>query len=138
MKRDERIERISGIGYMLLGIASFASMDAIGKWLVRDISVSQILAVRSSLVTLALVAALPFMGGFSLLRSPQLRAHWLRALCGVGAFFFFFTSVRFLPLADAVAVAFGGPFIVTALSVPFSGSTSTDGAGSRSRWASSV
>ena len=121
MKKDERIDRLAGIAYMMLGIASFASMDAIGKWLVRDISVFQILAVRSTIVTLVLVAAFPFMGGFSLLRSPQLRAHGIRALCGVGAFLFFFTSVRFLPLADAVAVAFGGPFIVTALAVPLLG-----------------
>lgn len=121
MDGDERRGRLAGIGYMMLGIASFASMDAIGKWLVRDVSVLQILAVRSTLVTLFLAAALPFMGGFSLVRSPQLRAHWVRALCGTGAFLFFFTSVRFLPLADAVAVAFGGPFIVTALSVPLLG-----------------
>ena len=45
--RMTRHERIGGIGYMLLGIASFASMDAIGKWLVRDVSVFQILAVRN-------------------------------------------------------------------------------------------
>ena len=106
---------------MLLGIASFASMDAIGKWLIRDISVFQILAVRSTVVTLVIVATFPMIGGFSLMRSPQLGAHGIRALCGVGAFFFFFTSLRFLPLADAVAVAFGGPFIVTALSVPLLG-----------------
>jgi len=74
---------------MLLGIASFASMDAIGKWLIRDISVFQILAVRSTVVTLVIVATFPMIGGFSLMRSPQLGAHGVRALCGVGAFFFF-------------------------------------------------
>ena len=121
MDRDERTTRLAGIAYMLLGIASFASMDAIGKWLIRDISVFQILAVRSTVVTLVIVATFPMIGGFSLMRSPQLGAHGIRALCGVGAFFFFFTSLRFLPLADAVAVAFGGPFIVTALSVPLLG-----------------
>jgi len=42
-------------------------------------------------------------------------------LCTVGAFLFFFLSVRYLPLADAVAIAFGGPFIVTALSGPLLG-----------------
>ena len=114
----DRTGRLAGIGYMVFGIASFASMDAVGKWLVRDFSVFQILAVRSTVVTLALVAWLLLTGGFSRVRSTQLGAHWVRALCGVGAFLFFFTSVRFLPLADAVAVAFGGPFIVTALSVP--------------------
>jgi len=103
---------------MTFGVASFAAMDAVGKWLVRDFSVFQILAVRSTAVTLLLTVLAPRLGGWRAVRSTQVGAHWLRALCGIAAFLFFFTSVRFLPLADAVAVAFGGPFIVTALSVP--------------------
>jgi drug/metabolite transporter (DMT)-like permease len=111
-------ESLSGIAYMVLGIGSFSAMDAIGKWLVRDHSVFEILAIRSTMVALLLLAVAPAFGGRRALGSAQPRAHLARALCGVGAFFFFFTSVRYLPLADAVAVAFGGPFIVTALSVP--------------------
>ncbi len=111
-------ETLSGIGYMVLGIGSFSAMDAIGKWLVRDHSIFEILAVRSTLVALLLLAVAPAFGGRGALRSSQPWAHLTRSLCGVGAFLFFFASVRYLPLADAVAVAFGGPFIVTALSVP--------------------
>jgi drug/metabolite transporter (DMT)-like permease len=110
--------RLAGIGYMTLGIASFSAMDAVGKWLVEDYSVFQILAVRSTFVAILLTAMLPLVGGRDALRSSQRLAHWGRALCSLLAFLFFFTSVRYLPLADAVAVAFGGPFIVTALSVP--------------------
>jgi len=110
--------RLAGIGYMTLGIASFSAMDAFGKWLVRDYSVFQILAVRSTFVAILLTAMLPLVGGGDAIRSSQRAAHWGRALCSLLAFLFFFTSVRYLPLADAVAVAFGGPFIVTALSVP--------------------
>lgn len=116
-----RRERLSGIAYMVAGIASFAAMDAIGKWMVRDHSVFQILAIRSSLIAMSLTAAVPFVGGRDVMRSPQVLGHVLRALAGVAAFLFFFTSVRYLPLADAVAIAFGGPFIVTALSVPLLG-----------------
>lgn len=108
---------------MVLGVTAFAAMDALGKWLVQDYSVFQILALRSTLAAFLLAAAAPFTSGFGLVRSPQLVAHVGRALCGVAAFVFFFTSVRFLPLADAVAVEFGGPFIVTALSVPLLGET---------------
>ncbi len=111
-------ESLAGIAYMVLGIASFSLMDAIGKWLVRDHSVFEILAVRSTLITLVLLAVSLLFGGRGALRSNQPWAHIARSLCGVGAFLFFFTSVRHLPLADAVTVAFGGPFIVTALSVP--------------------
>ena len=109
-------ENLAGIAYMVLGIGSFSAMDAIGKWLVRDHSLFEILAIRSTLMTVLLLAVVPAFGGRSVLWSSQSRAHLVRSLCGVAAFLFFFASVRYLPLADAVAVAFGGPFIVTALS----------------------
>lgn len=116
-----RKEILKGIGYMVGGIACFSAMDAVGKWLVESYSVFQLQAVRGSMVTAALLAATPFFGRGAVFRSRWLRPHLLRALCGGIAFLFFFTSVRYLPLADAVAVAFGGPFIVTALSVPLLG-----------------
>jgi drug/metabolite transporter (DMT)-like permease len=116
-----RTTHLSGMTYMMLGVTSFAVMDAAGKWVVRDTSIFQLLALRSGLAVLVLVAASRFLGGREAFRTRQLPAHLGRALASVLAFLFFFASVRFLPLADAVAVAFGGPFIVTALSVPMLG-----------------
>ena len=116
-----RREILSGIGFMVLGIACFSLMDAIGKSLVSVYSTFQILAVRSTMVTLVLLAAMPLFGGRSTVTSPQPWAHGIRSFCSVVAFFCFFTAVRYLPLADAVAVAFGGPFIVSVLSVPLLG-----------------
>ena len=106
---------------MLLGVASFAGMDAIGKWAVRDFSVFQVLAVRSAVGAAILLLLAPLYGGREVLRTSQPAAHVLRSLCSTVAFLFFFASVRVLPLADAIAVEFGGPFIVVALSVPFLG-----------------
>jgi drug/metabolite transporter (DMT)-like permease len=113
-----RNETLAGIGYMMFGIVCFAAMDAAGKWVVRDISVFQLLALRSGLVAALLLSAAPFLGWRRAFHTTQPRAHLFRSLCSTLAFLFFFASVRFLPLADAVAIAFGGPFIVTALSVP--------------------
>lgn len=114
-------DNLAGIAYMVLGIGCFSTMDAIGKWLVREHSIFAILAIRSTLVTFVLLLAVPASGGFKLVRSRQLRAHIARSFCSVVAFGFFFLSVRYLPLADAVTIAFGGPFIVTGLSVPLLG-----------------
>src|SRR3989304_6255949 len=47
---------------MLAGVASFAGMDAIGKWAVRDFSVFQVLAVRSVVAGASLLLAAPFFG----------------------------------------------------------------------------
>ncbi len=106
---------------MLAGVASFAGMDAIGKWAVRDFSVFQVLALRSAVAAAILLLLAPYFGGREVLRTRQPAAHVLRSLCSTVAFLFFFASVRVLPLADAIAVEFGGPFIVVALSVPFLG-----------------
>jgi len=106
---------------MLLGVASFAGMDAIGKWAVRDFSVFQVLAVRSAVAAAILLLLAPYFGGREVIRTSQPAAHVLRSLCSTVAFLFFFASVRVLPLADAIAIEFGGPFIVVALSVPLLG-----------------
>lgn len=106
---------------MLLGVASFAGMDAIGKWAVRDFSVFQVLAVRSAVGAAILLLLAPLFGGRDVLRTSQPAAHVLRSLCSTVAFLFFFAAVRVLPLADAISVEFGGPFIVVALSVPLLG-----------------
>jgi drug/metabolite transporter (DMT)-like permease len=108
---------------MVLGTASFACMDAIGKWAVGSYSVYQVLAVRSLVVALVLLLLAPFFDGREVFRTAQAGAHVGRALCSTLAFLFFYSSVRVLPLADAIAVEFGGPFIVVALSVPLLGET---------------
>jgi drug/metabolite transporter (DMT)-like permease len=103
---------------MVLGVASFAAMDAIGKWAVRDFCVFQVLTVRSAVAAAILLALAPYFGGREVLRTSQPAAHVLRSLSSTAAFLLFFAAVRVMPLADAIAIEFGGPFLVVALSVP--------------------
>lgn len=104
---------------MVLGVAALSGMDALGKRVAAEYSVFQMLAVRST-VALALVLALVHIrGGLRTLRTGQLRGHALRSLCGLVAFACFYAALRQLPLADAVAIAFGSPFLVTALAGVF-------------------
>jgi drug/metabolite transporter (DMT)-like permease len=69
--------------------------------------------------------ALPlFLGGQSLrctLRTSRPGLQLLRSAFLLGSTFFFFWGVKYLPLADATAVGFVTPLIVTALSVPLLG-----------------
>lgn len=118
---DVRRDNLSGIGFMIFSVTAFSCMDAIGKWVAADRSVFQMLAVRSSVATVILLALLPFVGGRSVVRTGQPWGHALRSLLGLGAFTFFFAGLRAVPLADGVLVAFGSPFILTALSVPILG-----------------
>lgn len=106
---------------MIFAIGCFAAMDASGKWVVKDYSVFQLLAVRSSLCLVILAALVPFFGGQQALRTRKPWAHLARALASALAFLFFYAALRYLPLADAVAIEFGSPFLVTALAVPLLG-----------------
>lgn len=107
--------KTTGIACMVLGIASLSVMDALGKRVAAHYSVFEMLAIRSTVAIILLVALLPFLGGLQMLRTQQPAGHALRAGFGLVAFVCFYAALRHLPLADAVAVAFGSPFLVTAL-----------------------
>ena len=109
----------SGIYFMLLGMFLFTVNDAIGKWLVTDFSVGQLLAIRS---WAALVILFPFLakkgelGKLFKLENPKL--HCVRLFFVVTEASCFFWAVRYLPLADTFMIYLAAPIFVTALS-PF-------------------
>lgn len=106
-----------GIVYMLLGFVAISLMDAVGKWLVGSVPVAQMLAIRAAIILLALAAWQMWRRDFRALMTRRPIAHGLRALAGFLAPMFFFTSLRYLPLADVTVVAFGSPLFMTAFSV---------------------
>jgi drug/metabolite transporter (DMT)-like permease len=103
------------VAYMILGIASLSFMDALGKHVAARYPVFEMLAIRSTIALLMLTAALAATRRLGALRTRQPGGHALRSLCGLVAFASYFAALRHLPLADAVAIAFGSPFLVTAL-----------------------
>jgi drug/metabolite transporter (DMT)-like permease len=60
-------------------------------------------------------------GGLSRLRTQRLRLHVLRGLLGVGGGLLAFYAYSQLPLADAYAIIFTTPLMITALSLPLLG-----------------
>jgi drug/metabolite transporter (DMT)-like permease len=110
-----RVDVKRAAAFMVLGVASFALMDALGKSVVSGYPVFQMLAIRSTVALVLLAALLAAGGRLGTLRTRQPGGHALRALCGLVAFVSFYAALRHLPLADAVAIAFGSPFLMTAL-----------------------
>ena len=109
---------LAGIAMMLIGIASFAVMDAAIKWLTASYPVAQVVALRSWF-------GLPFLfllaireGGLPALGSRRPGVHLLRYLLVLGLSFTFFWALSELKLVDAIAIAFAAPIFITALSVP--------------------
>jgi S-adenosylmethionine uptake transporter len=109
-----------GIGLYLAGVGFFALNDALGKHLVGDYSVGQLLFVRAIgavavLVPIMLVAKISFrmIGPWWL--------HLLRIALQTADSFCFYFATWHLPLVDVMTFYMSAPIIVTAISGLFLG-----------------
>ncbi len=116
-------ERIGlGIACALAGIFGMSVMDACAKLLGEGYAVSQIILLRNFFGVLAVLVFVAASGrGLAPLQPRRPGLLVLRTLFSLGAGFLFFTGLRYLPLADAFAIAFTAPLFITALSVPLLG-----------------
>ncbi len=99
---------------MSLGMFLFAAVDAQAKLLTLTLHPVQIVWFRQLGLLFGVVILLSLQGG-SLLRTQFPGLQILRGFLAVGSATLFVIAVSFVPLADAVAVAFVAPFIVTVL-----------------------
>lgn len=114
-----------------LGIASamgasmaFSVNDMAIKFLSGDYALHQVILIRSCIsVLLILCIFLPLQGGLHLLRTRRPGIHLLRGICVVSANMCFFLGLSVLPLAEAVAIFFVSPLVITVFSVVFLGET---------------
>jgi len=114
---------LRGIGYMLLGGLLLTVNDATMKWLSGNLEVAQIIASRGLVALVLIWLVLQFRGRLTDLKVRHVGAQALRAALMIVSTFLFVTGLRWLPLADAVALAFIGPILVTALAPPLLGET---------------
>ena len=106
---------------MFLGTAILALNDAVLKWLTSDYNAGQIMFCRGIFISLPLCILVWHSGGFSSLKTENPKAHFLRALLVITGTFLFITGLKYLPLTDAVAIAFAGPLFITAMAQPLLG-----------------
>lgn len=99
-----------------LGIFFFAVNDALGKWLVSDYPVGEIMLIRSMGVVLFLA---PMMATDPASRQipVQLGLHALRILVMAGDTFAFYFATKSLPLADVMTFYLAAPLFVTGMAV---------------------
>ncbi|MBO9402223.1 DMT family transporter [Shimia sp. R9_3] len=102
----------------VIAVIFFSINDATIKFLSGDYALHQIVLIRS-VIGLAILLAIivPLQGGFGVLRTSRFGMHMLRGFCVVAANTTFFLGLAVLPLADAVAVFFVSPLLITAFSV---------------------
>lgn len=107
---------------LLLIIAAgflFTVMDATAKYLDERLPLIEVAWGRYLFHALTLPFIVARLGGFATLRSRRLGLQLWRSVFLLLSTVLFWLALRFIPLADATAVGFVGPLMLTALSVPF-------------------
>ena len=111
-----------GIACALVGLFGMSVMDACAKFLGEGYAISQIILARNGVGALVVLAFVLASGnGLGPLRAHRIGLLVLRTVFSLAAGFLFFTGLRYLPLADAFAIAFTAPLFITALSMPVLG-----------------
>ncbi|PNV97032.1 DMT family transporter [Pseudomonas protegens] len=113
---------IKGIALICLAVLLFASHDTLSKYLSAFYPIVMVVWARYVVHTLLMLVVFVPRSGFSaVVRTKHPGLQLLRALCLIGTSLLFTTGLRYIPLAEATAVNFLAPLLVTALSVPFLG-----------------
>jgi drug/metabolite transporter (DMT)-like permease len=108
-----------GIVLMLLAMAVFSTMDGISKLLTAQLHPVEIAWGRFLFVTVILLPVLIARPRALVTRYPQ--QHMLRGVCMLGSSLFFVAALAHLPIAEASAIGFVAPLLITALSIPLLG-----------------
>lgn len=100
---------------MLLGAILLTLNDALIKSLALGYPVGQLLFVRGFFMLPWILILAYRAGGPRSLRVINVKGQAWRGICVICGSFLFVSGLRYLPLADAVAIAFTGPLFVTAM-----------------------
>jgi drug/metabolite transporter (DMT)-like permease len=107
-----------GLASMALAVFLFGLINVAVKWLAADYSIVEILFFRN-LFALAPSSFLIWRsGGLATLRTRRWEMHLLRAVLGATSLGLLFWSFDLMPLADAIAISFATPLVLTALAGP--------------------
>lgn len=110
---------IIGIALMLGAMAVLPFLDVVAKTLGNQgMPILQIVWARMAFGALLTLPFTLHHGGAKAIRPDRPAYHTLRAALLVAATFLFFSALKYLPIADALAIFFVQPLILTAIS-PF-------------------
>jgi drug/metabolite transporter (DMT)-like permease len=107
-----------GMMIMSVGMLILPVMDGIGKYLATEQAMSpgQVTFYRFIVQLILTVAAIALVSGRPGFKSNRFWLNILRGFLIGGASLCFFAAVKYMPIADALAIFFVEPFILTALS----------------------
>ncbi|MBC8270256.1 MAG: DMT family transporter [Rhodospirillaceae bacterium] len=120
---DESSNTLKGILMIVGAGALLASMDGIGKHLMSDNPVPVVIWARYFFHALVTFIFLSARGSLGFLRANRPGLQTLRAVLLLFATGTMYYAISLMPLANATAVQFLAPVLVTAFSVPILGET---------------
>ncbi len=101
---------------LMVGFSLIAPlMDSFAKLIGDAVAVGQIAATRFAVQSALLMPLAILMGWLHRPGGSEIGLHLARSLLLMVATAFFFTAVRYMPIADAIAIFFVEPFILTLL-----------------------
>lgn len=111
---------LRGASFMLLATVLFSLSDAMAKFVTETVPAVELAAIRYGVFVL--LAAAPFLRHRRLsMRSRRPALQVLRGVGVVGSAVFFILSLGTLPIAEATAVNFVTPLLITVLAIPVLG-----------------
>ncbi|MSP83187.1 MAG: DMT family transporter [Alphaproteobacteria bacterium] len=111
-------EPLKGIACSLGATLIFSSQEVVFKFLAADYSIFQLVFIRTWFAFIPAAIFLMRAGGPRLLITRSAPYLMVRGCIGFAAFSSYFYAISKMPLADASAISFAAPLILTALSVP--------------------
>jgi drug/metabolite transporter (DMT)-like permease len=90
-------------------------MDGVGKWLMQDLSMPQVVWARYFFHTIMVGAVFSLRGGFGFIRPRRPGLQLIRAACLMGVTLSLYWAIQRVSLADATAILFIAPVLVTLL-----------------------
>lgn len=113
--------RTKGILCIVAAMVFLTANDSIIKWLSPTYPLHEIVLVRASVGLVLTLVFVQLEGGWRVLQTRRPVLHMVRGLLIVFANMAFFLALAALPIAEAVALFFIAPLIITMLSVAFLG-----------------
>ena len=122
MKHHTSAPRLGrGIALIVATTACFATLDTLSKMTNRYLPVNEIIWGRYVFHAIALTLLMGPRLKFDLVRTAHPGMQTLRALILLVSSTLFVSALVYLPLAEAAAISFVSPLVLTALSVPLLG-----------------
>ena len=108
---------IKGILCMIGGALALTINDGMAKYLTETYPVGQVMALRGTFILCLLIFLFILARKKLHFKIYSWRNNFYRAAAMTGSTFCFITGLSYLPIADAIAIAFAAPLLTTLLAV---------------------